>query len=158
MDTAQLDQIDVKILRTLQESGRITNLDLAEKVGLSSAQCLRRVRVLEESGVIQRYAAILNPRKLGMNLEFEVDVKLKQQTRSMMTSFERRVLLMPEIVECYLTGGEWDYGLRIVVEDLEHYQSFQLDTLMTEDSEIAAVRSTLIMRKIKTGPALSIRI
>ena len=86
--------------------GRITNLDLAERVGLSSAPCLRRVRALENSGVLRRYVALLDPRKVGLNLEIAVDVRLKEQTRELMTSFERRIVRMPEVVECCLTAGE----------------------------------------------------
>lgn len=152
----ELDRIDVKILEVLQQDGRITNLDLAERVGLSSAPCLRRVRALEESGIIRKYVALLEPRKIGLNLEFAVDVRLKAQTRILMESFERRVLRMMEIVECCLTAGEWDYTLRVMAESLEDYQAFQLDKLMTGDSEIAAMRSTIIMRKIKATSRLPI--
>jgi DNA-binding Lrp family transcriptional regulator len=141
--------LDVKILKVLQEDGRITNLDLAEKVGLSPAPCLRRVRALEESGVIDRYVALLDPAKIGLVLEIAVDVRLKAQTRELLESFERRIVGLPQIVECSLVAGEWDYALRVLMPNLEAYQSFQLDCLMKGDSEIAAMRSTLIMRKIK---------
>jgi DNA-binding Lrp family transcriptional regulator len=157
MTPAAIDAIDERILNVLQEDGRITNLDLAERVALSSAPCLRRVRALEEAGVIRSYVALLEPRKIGLNLEISVDVRLKAQTRELMTSFERRVLLMPEIVECCLTAGEWDYSLRALIASLEDYQSFQLDKLMIGESEIAALRSTIIMRKIKATTRLPIR-
>jgi len=151
-----LDRIDAKILDVLQEDGRITNLDLAERVGLSSAPCLRRVRALEDSGVLRRYVALLDPRKVGLNLEIAVDVRLKEQTRELMTSFERRIVRMPDVVECCLTAGEWDYTLRVMAASLEDYQSFQLDKLMTSNSEIAALRSTIIMRKVKFTTRLPI--
>lgn len=146
---SNLDKIDIKILGVLQEDARITNLDLAERVGLSPAPCLRRVRALEESGVVRKYVALLDPRKVGLGLEFAIDVRLKQQTRQLMASFERRIVRLPEVVECCLTAGDWDYTLRVVTGSLEDYQSFQLDRLMTSDSEIAALRSTIIMRKVK---------
>jgi DNA-binding Lrp family transcriptional regulator len=151
-----LDRIDARILDVLQENGRITNLDLAERVGLSSAPCLRRVRALEESGILRRYVALLDPRKIGLDLEIAIDVRLRQQTRQLMASFERRVVRMPEVVECCLTAGEWDYTLRVMAASLEDYQSFQLDKLMTSDSEIAALRSTIIMRKVKFTTRLPI--
>jgi Lrp/AsnC family leucine-responsive transcriptional regulator len=144
-----LDRIDAKILTVLQEDGRITNLELAQRVGLSSAACLRRVRALEESGILLKYVALVDPAKIGLNLEIAVDVRLKEQTRQLTTSFERRIVRMPEVVECCLIAGEWDYTLTVMAASLEDYRSFQLDKLMTSDSEIAALRSTIIMRKVK---------
>lgn len=156
MNTVNLDRIDAKILEVLQEDGRITNLDLADRVGLSPSPCLRRVRALEEAGIIRKYVALLEPRKIGLNLVFAVDVRLKAQTREIMQSFERRVMQMEEVVECYLTAGDWDYCLKVMVTDLEEYQSFQLDKLMTGESEIATLRSTIILRKIKATPRVPI--
>jgi Lrp/AsnC family transcriptional regulator, leucine-responsive regulatory protein len=153
-----LDRIDLRILEALQNDGRITNLDLAARVGLSSAPCLRRVRALEDAGVLKQYVALLDPRKVGLNLEIVIDVRLKQQTRQLMASFERRIARLPEVVECCLTAGEWDYTLRVVTRSLEDYQSFQLDKLMTSDSEIAALRSTIIMRKVKSTTRLPVEL
>jgi Transcriptional regulators len=153
-----MDRVDVKILEALQEDGRITNLDLAERIGLSPAPCLRRVRVLEEGGIIRKYAALLDPVKIGWNLEFAVDIRLKTQTRDLMESFERRVQEMEEIVECCLIAGEWDYSLRVLASSLEDYQVFQLDKLMIGNSEIAAMRSTIIMRRIKSASRLPVKI
>lgn len=153
-----LDKIDVKILEALQVDGRITNVDLAERVGLSSAPCLRRVRALEDAGVLKQYVALLDPRTIGLNLEIAIDVRLKQQTRQLMTSFERRIVRLPEVVECCLTAGEWDYTLRVMTRSLEDYQAFQLDKLMTNDSEIAALRSTIIMRKVKSTTKLPVEL
>lgn len=154
---ATLDKIDIKILNVLQDDARITNLDLAERVGLSSAPCLRRVRALEEAGVLSKYVALLDARSVGLNLEIVIDVRLKQQTRPLMESFERRIVRLPEVIECCLTAGEWDYSLRVVAGSLEDYQAFQLDKLMTNESEIAALRSTIIMRKVKSTTKLPIR-
>lgn len=152
----RVDRMDVKILRALQAEGRITNLDLAEKVGLSPAPCLRRVRALEESGIISRYVALLEPAKIGLSLEIAVDVRLKAQTRELTQSFERRIVGLPQIIECSLVAGEWDYALRVLMPDLDAYQNFQLDCLMKGDSEIAALRSTIIMRKIKRTTRLHV--
>lgn len=154
----RLDKLDVTILDALQDDGRITNLDLAARVGLSPAPCLRRVRALEADGTLTKYVALLDPRKIGLNLEIVIDVRLKQQTRQLMTSFERRVVRLPEVIECCLTAGEWDYALRVVTHSLEDYQTFQLDRLMTCDSEIAALRSTIIMRKVKSTTRLPVRL
>jgi Lrp/AsnC family leucine-responsive transcriptional regulator len=154
--SARIDRIDARILDVLQEDGRITNLDLAQRVGLSPAPCLRRVRALEEAGVIRNYVALLEPRRIGLNLEIGVDIRLKAQTRDLMASFERRIVGMPEVIECCLTAGDWDYALRVMVAGLEDYQSFQLDRLMAGDSEIAAMRSTIIMRKVKATTRLPI--
>lgn len=153
----RVDRMDVKILRALQAEGRITNLDLAEKVGLSPAPCLRRVRALEESGIISRYVALLEPAKIGLSLEIAVDVRLKAQTREFMQSFERRIVALPQIIECSMVAGEWDYALRVLMPDLDAYQNFQLDCLMKGDSEIAALRSTIIMRKIKRTTSLNVQ-
>jgi Lrp/AsnC family leucine-responsive transcriptional regulator len=155
-NSPRLDRLDVKILKVLQKEGRITNLDLAEKVGLSPAPCLRRVRALEESGVISRYVALLDPAKIGLILEIAVDVRLKAQTRELMESFERRIVELPQVIECSLVAGEWDYALRVLMPNLDAYQSFQLDCLMKGDSEIAAMRSTIIMRRIKRTTCLHV--
>lgn len=155
--SAKLDRIDAKILAVLQENGRVTNLELSTMVGLSPAPCLRRVRALEESGVISRYVALLDPRKVGLTLEIVIDVRLKAQTRELMESFERRIVRLPQILECGLVAGEWDYTLRALMSDLEAYQTFQLDCLMNGNSEIAAMRSTIIMRKIKTTTDMAVQ-
>lgn len=154
----KLDRIDAKILAVLQEDGRITNLDLAERVGLSPAPCLRRVRALEEGGIIGSFVALLDPVKIGLTLEIAVDLRLKAQTRELMESFESRIVSLPEIMECSLVAGEWDYALRVLMPNLEAYQSFQLDSLMGGDSEIAAMRSTIIMRKIKATTRMNVQI
>jgi DNA-binding Lrp family transcriptional regulator len=152
----RIDHTDVRILRVLQEDGRITNLDLAEKVRLSPAPCLRRVRALEEKGIISRYVALLDPARIGLSLEIAVDVRLKAQTRELTQSFERRIVELPQVIECSMVAGEWDYALRVLMPDLDAYQNFQLDCLMKGDSEIAALRSTIIMRKIKRTTRLDV--
>jgi DNA-binding Lrp family transcriptional regulator len=156
MKVSGFDRIDGRILAQLQEDGRISNLELSQRVGLSPAPCMRRVRLLEEAGVIRKYVALLDPGRLGLGLEVAIDVRLKSQTRDLMESFEKKIAGLPEVVECCLVAGEWDYSLRVLAPNLDAYQSFQLDRLMVGDSEIAALRSTIIMRKVKSTTVLNV--
>lgn len=151
-----LDRTDRKILDILQEDGRITNLELAERVGLSPAPCLRRVRALEDSGVIRKYAALLDPARVGMGFEVIVDLRLKEQTREFFERFDKRVVRFPEVVECYMVAGEWDYSLRIVAPDLAGYQTFLLDRLMFGDTDIASFRTTIVMKKVKSTTSIDV--
>lgn len=152
-----LDRIDRKILAILQQDARITNLELAERVGLSPAPCLRRVRALEESGIIRQYAALLDPARIGMGLYVIVELRLKEQTREFFERFEKRVLKFPEVTECFLIAGEWDYSLRVIAADLVSYQSFLLDRLMFGDSDVASFRTTVIMKKVKSTTSLDVQ-
>ncbi|QIG95460.1 MULTISPECIES: Lrp/AsnC family transcriptional regulator [unclassified Bradyrhizobium] len=148
--TTVLDEIDRKILDLLQVEGRITNLELAEQIGLSSAPCMRRVRTLEETGVIRSYVALVDPAKIGLGFDVIVEVRLKQQTRESFERFEKKVTGLPEVVECCMIAGDWDYSLRVVSSDLARYQSFILDRLMHRDTDIASYRTTIILRKVKS--------
>ena len=145
-----LDEIDRKILDVLQVEGRITNLELAERIGLSSAPSLRRVRTLEEAGIIRSYAALVDPARVGLGFDAIVEVRLKQQNRESFARFENRVTGLPEVVECCMIAGDWDYSLRVVSSDLARYQSFILDRLMHQDTDIASYRTTIILRKVKS--------
>jgi len=145
-----LDEMDRKILDVLQADGRITNLELAERIGLSSAPCMRRVRTLEETSVIQSYVALVDAARVGLGFDVIVEVRLKQQTRESFARFEKKVTGLPEVVECCMIAGDWDYSLRVVSSDLARYQSFILDRLMHPDSDIASYRTTIILRKIKS--------
>jgi DNA-binding Lrp family transcriptional regulator len=145
-----LDRIDRKILDLLQDEGRITNQELAERAGLSPAPCLRRVRTLEEQGVIRKYVALLDVRRVGFGLDVIVELRLKEQTREFFERFERRIVKLPEVLECCLVAGEWDYSLRVLAADLPDYQGFLLDRLMSSDSDIASFRSTIIMKTVKS--------
>ncbi|WP_229187964.1 Lrp/AsnC family transcriptional regulator [Bradyrhizobium oropedii] len=145
-----LDEMDRKILDVLQADGRITNLELAERIGLSSAPCMRRVRTLEETGVIKSYVALVDAARVGLGFDVIVEVRLKQQTRESFARFEKKVTGLPEVVECCMIAGDWDYSLRVVSSDLARYQSFILDRLMHPDSDIASYRTTIILRKIKS--------
>ena len=153
-----LDRIDRKILTVLQDDGRITNLDLADRVGLSSAPCLRRVRALEQSGIVARYVALLSPARMGLNFEAIVEIRLKQQTREYFEKFEKRISDMPEVLECFLTAGDWDYYIKILTIDIQSYQEFLWDRLMHQEHEIASFRTTMIMRKVKSTTRIEPRL
>ncbi|MEZ5784277.1 MAG: Lrp/AsnC family transcriptional regulator [Rhizobiaceae bacterium] len=153
-----LDRIDRKILTVLQDDGRITNLDLADRVGLSPAPCLRRVRALEQSGIVARYVALLSPARMGLNFEAIVEIRLKQQTREYFEKFEKRISDMPEVLECFLTAGDWDYYIKILTIDIQSYQEFLLDRLMHQEHEIASFRTTMIMRKVKSTTRIEPRL
>ncbi len=124
-----LDEIDRKILRTLQRDGRIANNDLAEAVGLSPSPCLRRVRLLEQSGVIDRYVAVLNPAKIGRNLTVFTRIWLKAQDEETIAQFVAEVSRLPQVLECYLMLGDCDALLRVVAADITDYRRFQADHL-----------------------------
>ncbi len=145
-----IDEIDRKILDVLQAEGRITNLELADRIGLSSAPCMRRVRTLEEAGVIRGYVGLVDRALVGLGFDVVVDIRLKQQNRETFARFEKKVTELPEVVECCMIAGDWDYSLRVVSSDLASYQSFILDRLMHPDSDIASYRTTIILRKVKS--------
>lgn len=144
----KLDGIDRRILRVLQENGRIQNVDLAEKVGLSPSPCLRRVKMLEESGVIERYVALLDASKIGAGLTVFARVWLTGQDAETVEHFVAEVKLLPQVVECHLMAGDCDFLLRIVAADLEAYRQFQLDHL-TRIRGVQNVKTDVPMQKIK---------
>ncbi|NTF54043.1 Lrp/AsnC family transcriptional regulator [Rhizobium rhizogenes] len=143
-----LDAIDRRILRTLQRNGRIPNVELAKEVGLSPSPCLRRVRLLEESGVIDRYVAVLDPAKVGMGLTVFARVWFKTQDAEITHQFAETVRKFPEVVECYLTTGECDAIMRIVTADLHSYWRFQADHL-TRIPSVQSVKTDVPMETIK---------
>ncbi|MFC7706244.1 Lrp/AsnC family transcriptional regulator [Plastorhodobacter daqingensis] len=124
-----LDEIDLRILRVLQQDGRRTNAEIAEAVGLSPTPCLRRIRLLEEEGVIRRYVALLDAAQLGLGLSVFVRVWLKGQDADSVSSFIAAVRRTPEIVECHLMAGDCDYILRVVSRDMDDYRRFQMERL-----------------------------
>ncbi|WP_273727773.1 Lrp/AsnC family transcriptional regulator [Brucella gallinifaecis] len=133
----KLDDIDRRILRVLQRNGRIANNDLAREVGLSPSPCLRRVRLLEEAGVIDRYVAVLNPAKIGKGLTFFVRIRLDQQDEETLQTFAKAILNLPQVVECYFMLGDFDAMIRVVAADIEDYRRFQSEHL----SRIKGVQS-----------------
>lgn len=153
MPTASLDRIDRKLLELLQQDGRLTNLELAEKVSLSPSPCLRRVRRLEEEGVIRQYVALLEPTKVGLGLTAYVNVKLEKRGKMPIEAFSDAVARWPEVVACYAMTGDIDYLLRVQVEDLEHYSRFVMDRLLKQQGVID-VRSNFVLERIKDTTAL----
>jgi DNA-binding Lrp family transcriptional regulator len=143
-----LDAIDRRILRALQRHGRIQNVELAKEVGLSPSPCLRRVRLLEESGVIERYVAVLDGAKIGVGLTVFVRVWFKTQDAEITHQFAEAVRNFPEVVECYLTTGECDALLRVVTADLNSYWRFQADHL-TRIPSVQSVKTDVPMETIK---------
>lgn len=150
-----LDAIDRRILRALQRNGRMSNVELANAVGLSPSPCLRRVKLLEEKGVIDQYVAVLNGPKLGLGLTVFARVWFKTQHAETTNLFAETVRNYPEVVECYLTTGECDALLRIVTTDLHAYWRFQSDHLMRIPS-VQSVKTDVPMETIKAGRELPV--
>jgi Lrp/AsnC family leucine-responsive transcriptional regulator len=148
-----LDNIDLHILRVLQRSGRISNQDLADKVGLSPSPCLRRVRELESSGIVQKYVALVNPGAVGQSLQAFVEVRLDHQTRASAAKFETEIVKLPQVLECYMIVGDWDYLLRIIVRDLDALRDFHMNRL-GKIPGVTNVKSNISMKAVKYSTAL----
>ncbi len=150
----KLDRIDRRILECLQKDGRISNLELADKIGLSPSPCSRRVKQLEEAGVIARHVALLDPAKLGLKLTAFIQISMDRHTPDRFENFESRVQQFPEVVECSLiTGQTADYLLKVIVPDMDAYQSFLLGRL-TRIEGVTGVHSSFVMQKIVNETAL----
>ena len=141
-----LDDIDLRILEVLQDDARISNVDLAGRVGLSPSPCLRRVRELEERGVVRRYVALLDPAAVGLGVSVFVQVSLERQADHGLETFEKRILSRPEVLECYLMTGDADYLLRVVVPDVSAFERFLLDHL-TRIPGVASVKSSFALKE-----------
>ncbi len=124
MPRLSLSAIDRKILRALQDDGRVTNQELSERVGLSPSPCLRRVKSLEAEGIVERYTALINPKALGLSVTAFVRVRLERQDDQRLEAFERMVASFPEVMDCYLMTGDCDYQLRVLVPSLEAFEDF----------------------------------
>jgi DNA-binding Lrp family transcriptional regulator len=146
--TQTLDEIDRRILVELQRDGRLTNQDLAGRIGVSASPCWRRVRALEEAGVIKGYAALVDPAALGLNVSVFTQVSLERQEKKALQVFETAVGEWPEIMECYLMTGDADYLLRVVVPDLAAYERFLMARL-TRIRGIASIKSSFALRSVK---------
>ena len=149
----ELDAIDRRILLALQRDGRLQNVELAKQVGLSPSPCLRRVRLLEEAGVIERYVALLNASKIGMGLTVFVRVWLTGQDAETVDRFTECVKNLPEVVECHLMAGDCDFLLRVVAADLDAYRRFQIEHL-TRIKGVQSVKTDIPMQKIKLSTEL----
>jgi Lrp/AsnC family transcriptional regulator, leucine-responsive regulatory protein len=148
-----IDPTDKHILAILQEDGRRKNTELADAINMTPAPCLRRVKELEQSGVIRKYVALVEPRLVGLNLTALIEVKLVSQTQPRLESFERAVSRLPNVLECFLVTGEWDYVLKVVASDLDEYQQF-LVTKLTSSRDIQSLKSTIVMKSVKQTTAL----
>jgi len=157
MTRVKLDNIDRNILRELQDQGRITNVELANRVGISAPPCLRRVRALEDAGYIRGYHADLEPGGLGYNVTVFAQVGLNSQAEPDLVAFERLINSWPEVRECYMLAGETDFILKIVAEDWETYQVFVMKKL-TPAPNVAHVKSSLTIRSSKSDPGVPVDI
>ncbi|MCC2095650.1 MAG: Lrp/AsnC family transcriptional regulator [Hyphomicrobiales bacterium] len=151
-----LDAIDRVILKILQKDGRIANVELAEQAGLSPSPCARRVRNLEEAGIISRYAALIDQKAVGLSVNVFVNVTLERQVKDALQNFEAEILKRPEVMECYLMTGEADYFLRVVVADLDAYERFLVEHL-TRIPGIANIKSSFALKQIAYRTELPIR-
>lgn len=146
--THRLDARDLQIVRALQDDGRLSNLDLAQRVNLSPSPCLRRVRLLEEAGVIRGYSADVDPRALGLNVTAFIRITLTRHDREAVARFESRVRDIDEILDCHLLTGEADYLLRVMVPDLEAYEGFVRNRLHAIPG-IASINTSLVYGVVK---------
>ncbi len=150
------DSIDLHILAELQNDGRMTNVDLAGRVGLTAPPCLRRVRTLEDDGVIEGYHAQLNPTRLGYTITVFAMVSLKSQAESDLREFEDHVAGLDPVRECHMLNGEIDFILKIVARDLQEFQEF-LTTSLTTAPHVAGVKTSLTIRTSKNVPGVPVR-
>lgn len=150
-----LDEIDKRLLSELQAEGRITNVDLASRVGLTPPPCLRRVRALEDAGVINGYHADLDPSKLGFSIMVFALVSLKSQAEESLRQFEDHMRTLPEVRECHMLNGEIDFILKIVSKDLQSFQEF-LTSRLTPAPNVASVKTSLTIRTAKKVPGVPI--
>ena len=157
MASARLDDIDRLILAELQADGRMTNVELARRVGISAPPCLRRVRTLEEQGFIRGYHADVAPRELGFEVQVFAMVRLHSQSERDLTAFEDRARAWPLVRECHMLNGEIDFILKCVAPDLSSFQRFLTDRL-TAAPNVASVKTSLVIRGAKDEPAVPFEI
>ena len=158
-DAIELDAIDRRILRALQQDGRVTYDALAAEAGLSSSAVLRRVRRLEEAGVIAGYVALVAPGRIGLGLTAYLNVRLEKQTESPLRNprdlFRAAVQTWPEVVECAALTGEMDYLLRVLVQDMQHYARFISDTLLMHPS-VQDCKTSFVLERLKNTTAVPV--
>ena len=158
MDSSEpLDAVDRRILQVLQEHGRITYEELAARVSLSASAALRRVKRLEDCGIVAGYVALVAPERVGLALTAYLTVRLEKHTdpqaRSPMDSFAASVQTWPEVVECAALSGDIDYLLRVVVRDMSHYSRFVMDTLLKHPA-VRDCKTSFVLQRLKTTTAL----
>ncbi|APE29080.1 Lrp/AsnC family transcriptional regulator [Aurantiacibacter gangjinensis] len=152
-----LDSIDRKLLAELQAEGRVTNVDLARRVGLTAPPCLRRVRALEEEAVIRGYHADLDASKLGFAITVFAMVSLRSQAEEDLRAFEEHINALPEVRECHMLNGEIDFILKIVSRDLQSFQEF-LTSKLTPAPNVASVKTSLTIRTAKHEPGVPLEV
>jgi Lrp/AsnC family transcriptional regulator, leucine-responsive regulatory protein len=155
MPARKLDAIDRRILEHLQRDGRMSLSDLAAKVSLSPSPCLRRIRLLEDAGVISRYVAVLNQIAVGLPVSVFVSIKLERQREQALDHFSKTIARWPEVLECYLMTGARDYWLRVVVPDLAAYERF-LKQKLTKLDGVASIESSFALEQVKYTNVLPI--
>ena len=153
MPNSELDAIDHRILRALQEDGRLSNVELAERVGLSPSPCLRRVKRLEQEGYIEAYRAILKRHRIGLGLTVFIGVKIEAHADERADALQDAIIAMPEVIACHMVSGDIDYLLEVVVSDLQRYERFLLDRLLAF-SMIKEVRSNIAISTRKVAAPL----
>ena len=150
----ELDRYDRRILEVLQEEGRISNQELAERIGLSPSPCLRRVKALEEGGVLTAYRALVDSRKLGLTLMALIYISMDRHTPDRFANFDAKVSELPEVLECLLiTGQQADYQLKVVVHDMDHYQDLLLKKV-TRIAGVTGVHTSFVLRRVVDRTAL----
>ena len=157
MAGARLDEIDRKILAELQADGRMTNVELARRVGISAPPCLRRVRTLEEAGFIRGYHADVDPRELGFEVQVFAMVGLDQQSEAALSAFEAKCRSWPLVRECHMLNGEIDFILKCAAPDLSTFQTFLTEVLLRAD-HVASVKTSLVIRCAKDEPGVSFEV
>ncbi len=155
MAFVKFDDIDLAILRELQADGRMTNVELAQRVGLTAPPCLRRVRSLEKAGVIEGYHADLNGTALGYSITVFAMISLSSQSDTALKAFETHIGTIPEVRECHMLNGEIDYLIKIVAQDLRSFQEL-LTSQLTSAPHVASVKTSLTIRRSKYDPGFPI--
>ncbi|MES1988359.1 MAG: Lrp/AsnC family transcriptional regulator [Pseudomonadota bacterium] len=150
----QLDRFDLQILNILQQDGRISNQELADRIGLSASPCLRRVKALEEAGLIIGYHAVLEAKKLGLSLLALIHISMDQHTPERFNNFEAMIAEIPEVLECLLIAGQdADYQLKVIVKDMDAYQDLLLNRI-TRITGVTGVHSSFVLRQVINKTAL----
>ena len=156
-DEFPLNRTDRRLLEILQKDARLSNLELASRVNLSPSACLRRVRALEASGIIRSYAALLDPKRVGLGLMAFVTVKLEKRGRMPTDAFARAVKDWPEVLGCHALTGDMDYLLRVQVADLEHFSRFVMESLLKHPG-VLDVKSSFVLEEVKETTALPVTV
>ncbi len=152
----QLDAVDLRILRELQNDASLSNVALAKRVHLSPSACLARVKALESNGLIRQYVALLDPQRLGLTLNVFISISLNQQTRAALDAFEAKVSAREEVMECYLMSGEADYLIRVAMTDIAALERFITEQL-SPMKEVEKIRSSFALKQVRYKTALPLQ-